>query len=347
MVLGAPAVLSRPRALALAGLTVALAAYHAGAGRLWNLGFYPDVAFLAAVLFPATLLVIWLALPLQRARWLAPAGFALVVVAVLLRAADLSVLFNLAKLFALVALGFWFLSYFETVAWAVLIAVLIPWIDALSVWRGPTDYVVSEKPGLFEEVSVEFRLPGEEASANLGPPDFLFFSLFLAAAERFGLRVAWTWLAMVALLSATLVLTATTDVAGLPALPAICLGFLLPNADLIWRALRRRGRAPVRIYGRTDAEMFDVDADLLERTAGHVVLLTRDRPPRDAEVSFENGRGTLMIGGAEPVPVAVHDLPHGIVVVPYDDDPTYVYDVHPEQLAADDAKIERLVRERS
>jgi hypothetical protein len=64
-------------------------------------------------------------------------------------------------------------------------------------------------------------------------------SLFLAAADRFGLRVAWTWLAMTALLGGTLVLTATTDVAGLPALPAVAFGFLIANADLIWRALRR------------------------------------------------------------------------------------------------------------
>ena len=41
-----------------------------------------------------------------------------------------------------------------------------------------------------------------------------------------------------------------TDVAGLPALPALSLGFLLPNVDLIWAQLRRRGRglcpAPAR-----------------------------------------------------------------------------------------------------
>jgi hypothetical protein len=34
------------------------------------------------------------------------------------------------------------------------------------------------------------------------------------------------------------------DVAGLPALPAISLGFLLPNADLLWRALRERSARP-------------------------------------------------------------------------------------------------------
>lgn len=238
MVRRAAAVLSRRRALALAAVTLALGAYTAGAGHLWDGGLAADVAFITAVLFPATLLPAWLALPFSRSRGLLLVGISLVVLAVLLRAAHLDVLFNLAKLFALIVLGFWFLSYFETVAWAVLIAVIIPFVDAISVWRGPTQYVVSEQPGLFDDVSIAFRVPGEDSSANLGPPDILFFALFLAASERFGLRVAWTWLAMVALLSGTLVLTATTDVAGLPALPAICIGFLLPNADLIWRALR-------------------------------------------------------------------------------------------------------------
>jgi len=236
----AAALLSAPRALALAGLTLALAVYTAGADHLWDAGLTADVAFLTAVLFPATLLVPWITLPLARARGLLVVGLALVVFAVLCRLAHLDVLFNLAKLFALVAIGFWFLSYFETVAWAVLIALIIPVVDAISVWRGPTNYVVSEKPGVFEDVSIAFRIPGEDSSANLGPPDILFFALFLAAAERFGLRVGWTWLAMTALLSLTLVLTVTTDVAGLPALPAICIGFLLPNADLIWRELRRK-----------------------------------------------------------------------------------------------------------
>jgi hypothetical protein len=68
----------------------------------------------------------------------------------------------------------------------------------------------------------------------------VFFSLFLAAADRFGLRVAATWLGMCTCLAATLVLVWAWDgIAGLPALPAICLGFLVPNADLLWRDVRR------------------------------------------------------------------------------------------------------------
>ena len=239
MVRRAAALLEQPRALAFAGLAAAFAAYSAGAGLLWDGGLWPDVLFISLVLFPATLGLVWLALPLRHEKRLLVAGLALVVLAVLLRLADLDVLFNLAKLLALVALGFWFLSYFETVAWALLVAVIIPWVDAISVWRGPTDYVVSEQPDVFDNVSIAFRVPGERVSANLGPPDILFFALFLGAAERWGLRVAWTWISMTALLGATLILTATTDVDGLPALPAICVGFLLPNADLLWREIRR------------------------------------------------------------------------------------------------------------
>jgi hypothetical protein len=239
----AAAVLGRPRTLAFTGLTAAFAAYSAGAGRLWDAGLWPDVLFLSLVVFPATLGLVWLALPLRRRRGLLLAGLGLVVLAVLLRLAELDVLFNLAKLFALAALGFWFLAYFETVLWAALVALIIPWVDAVSVWRGPTDYVVSEQPSVFENLSIAFRVPGEPGSANLGPPDILFFALFLGTADRWRLRVAWTWVSMTALLGATLILTATTDVDGLPALPAICVGFLLPNADLLWRDFRRTGKA--------------------------------------------------------------------------------------------------------
>ena len=179
----------------------------------------------------------------------------------------------------LVALGFWFLTYFETVAWAVLVAAIIPWVDAISVWRGPTDYVVEEQPQLFDNVSIAFRLPGEDGTANLGPPDILFFALFLAAADRFGLRPVWTWLTMTALLGATLAL-AVADRCRRPA-----------------RAPRDRGRLPARERGpdlaRAAPARASAGADLREdgcellRPRGRrdrarpaaVVVLTRDRPP--------------------------------------------------------------------
>lgn len=331
--------MSRERWAAVAALTSGLAAYTAVADRLWEAGLWPDLAWLVLVLFPVTLGIVWLLLPLRDHPAALPAGLVCAVLAVLCHLVELDVLANLAKLIALALLGFWFLSWFENVMWAALIAVIIPWVDAVSVWRGPTEYVVEEQPEVFDNVSIAFRIPGENATANLGPPDVLFFALFLAAADRFGLRTAWTWIAMTGLLGATLVLAANTDVAGLPALPAICIGFLLPNADLLWEALRRRGRAPGRIYGRGAGDFYDLDADVIERAPARVVLLTRERPPRTAVV--EAGRLTLdgeAVGEAE-----LHDLPNGVVVVPLG---ATEHPVHPEQHAADEAKVERLIRER-
>ena len=331
--------MSRQRWAAFAALAAALALYTAAADRFWDASLWPDLIFLTVVLFPATFALVWLLLPLREHRAMLPVGLTLGALAVLLHFTELDVLNNLAKLFALVCLGFWFLSWFENVMWAALIAVVIPWVDAISVWRGPTEYVVEQQPQVFDEVSIAFRVPGENSTANLGPPDILFFSLFLAAADRFGLRVAWTWLAMTTLLGATLILAATTDVNGLPALPAICFGFLLPNADILWTALRRRGRAPGRIYGRGPGDFYDLDADVIERTPAGVVLLTRERPPRTAVVDA----GRLSLDGTDIGEADVHDLPNGVVVVPLGETE---HSVHPEQHAADEDKVERLKKER-
>ena len=241
MVGRATALLSTRRAAALAVVVTLLVAWDAGAGVLPNVGIWPDVLVVALLLLPLTFSVPWLALPAATARGLLPVGAALVVLAVLLDLAETESVFNVAKLLALTAVGFLFMQLFEALSWVVLVAVVIPWVDALSVWRGPTDYVVSEQPSLFDRISIAFRLPGEDGSANIGPPDILFFALFLAAADRFQLRVAWTWLSMVGLLALTLILTTSFEINGLPALPAIALGFLLPNADLLWKAWRERG----------------------------------------------------------------------------------------------------------
>ena len=242
---GAAAVLTGARgsrAAGLAGLLALVGLYTAFGGGLPELSTTWDVAFIAALVMPAVFGVAWLALPWRDARGLLPVGLALAALALLLREADADTLFELSKLAALIALGFWFLSVFEELWWVVLVAAIIPLVDIASVWRGPTEYVVSEQPGFFEEIAFGFRVPGEDAYAHLGPPDVIFFALFLAGAVRFGLRAGWTWAAMTAGLGLTLVLTAVWDeVAGLPALPAIAFGFLLPNADRIWRGLRRSG----------------------------------------------------------------------------------------------------------
>jgi hypothetical protein len=236
--------MSGRRTASLALLSAALVAWGAGAGALPDLDDRWDVALTAAVLIPVTFAVPWLALPLmgERRLWLGAIGVAALAVGLDLIGATSA--FDVAKLFALTLGAFAFLALFEGLLGVVLVACLIPWVDIASVLWGPTKVVVEEKPGLFERISVGFRLPGEADGARIGPPDVLFFALFLGAATTYGLRTTWTWLAMTALLSATLVATYVFDLGGLPALPAVALGFLLPNADLLWRsfAAARRER---------------------------------------------------------------------------------------------------------
>jgi hypothetical protein len=239
------------RAAALAALLVALAAYGALAADLPGLPSRLDLAVVALLVLPASLAVVWLALPLARVRALPLAGAAVALgaVAFALELADVDSVANVAKLGCFVLIGLWFVSFFEEPWWVGLVAVLVPWVDVWSVAVGPTRYVVDEQPGFFEEISVGFAVPGELSTVNLGPPDIIFFSLFLAAALLYGLRPGWTWIAMTGLLSLTLVIIWEWDVAGLPALPAVCLGFLAPNADRLWRDFQearaaRRDQAP-------------------------------------------------------------------------------------------------------
>jgi hypothetical protein len=226
------------RAAALVALVTALLAYSFAADSLPNLSLWWDVALLA-VLFPAFFLLVWLALPLQHARGLLALAVGFAVVAVLCELGDVDTIANFAKLGAMTMFAFWFLDLFQELAWVVLVACAVPWVDAYSVWRGPTGELVEHHSGTFDVLSMGFPLPHEKTDPRLGLPDLLFFALFLATAARFHLRVAWTWLAMVVGLGSTVAIAVWADVSGLPALPALSIGFLVPNLDRVWAAVRR------------------------------------------------------------------------------------------------------------
>jgi hypothetical protein len=226
------------RVTALLVLSVALGVYYAVAESLPNFSLWVEVAILSFLVIPAVFGLVYLALPLWRKPWLLRAGVGVALLAVVLTIADLDVLANFAKLGAVTLLAWWFLSFFETAAWVATVALIIPWVDAISVWRGPTKQIVTHKRELFTTFSFAFPLPGEENTAQLGLPDLLFFALFLGAAARWGLRTRLTWLALTLSFGATLALTVAFDIGGLPALPLLALGFLAPNADLLWRRLR-------------------------------------------------------------------------------------------------------------
>ena len=237
--------MTRRRAGALGVLLAALVAYSALAQQLPELPSRGALAVVALLVLPAFFATVWLALPLVNIRrphlLIAAAGLA-ALLWVGLELADVDSASNVAKFSAFALAGLWFVTLFEELWWVALVAVIVPWMDVWSVAFGPTRYVVEEQPGFFEEISVAFALPGEAGSVNLGPPDVIFFALFLAAAARFDLRVAWTWIAMTGFLALTLVLVWEWEVFGLPALPAVCLGFLVANADLLWRNARESWR---------------------------------------------------------------------------------------------------------
>jgi hypothetical protein len=228
------------RAAAVLGLVAAIGAYDWLHARLWSASDWWDVAFLAFVLMPASFAIVWLLLPLRTARGLLPTGVVLAVLAAVLHVAGWHTPENLVKFGAIVFVGFWFLSYFETAAWVVVVSLIIPWVDAYSVWKGPTKVIVTHHAQVFTALSYAFPIPGEHTAANLGVPDVLFFSLFLAASARFALRVRWTWLALTASFGVTIALAVALSLGGLPALPGLSLGFLLPNADLLWQKLQAK-----------------------------------------------------------------------------------------------------------
>jgi hypothetical protein len=233
---GAPSLLGR--AGAFAALLGVLLAYYALVGHLWEASLWWDIAWLAFALIPAVFGLVGLALPLRRGRGLIAAALAFGALAAVCHLASLEIPGNFAKLAAMTLFAWWFLTFFEALSWVVGVACVIPFVDAYSVWRGPTKHIVENQRDVFTTLSIAFPVPGGDGAANLGLPDVLFFALFLAASARFGLRVAWTWVGMAAGVGATMALAVGLDVGGLPALPLISAGFLLPNADLLWRRLR-------------------------------------------------------------------------------------------------------------
>lgn len=248
------------RVAALLSLGTALGLYYAFHDRLWEASTWWDIAFMGVVLIPACFGLVWLVLPLRNWRGLLPSAIAFGWWAAAFHFAGWNTPENFCKIFALTAIGFWFLGWFESLSWVVLVAAIIPVVDAFSVFspRGPTNVIVTEHREVFTTLSFAFPIPGEPYSANLGLPDLLFFALFLAASARFALRPGLTWILLTLSFGATLALAAAWR-GGLPALPLLSIGFLLTNADLIWQRLRPAGRerrsveTGTRSSGRTDA----------------------------------------------------------------------------------------------
>lgn len=235
MVGRAATVLARRRAFA--ALFAVVVSWFVVAPHLPYVGHTWNVWLVSLVVLPVTLLLVLLALPLWSRRWTWVATVAFALLALLFSVLGWGLPANFAKLFAAVFAGWAFLALFEALSWVVLIALVIPFVDIISVWRGPTHSITTKHFHVYLDVAIAFLVPGGSA-AYLGPPDILFYALFLAAAARWRLRVGRTWLAMTAMYALTIVVANAADVGGLPALPFLSAGFFLANGDLLWRRLR-------------------------------------------------------------------------------------------------------------
>jgi hypothetical protein len=235
---GIPAsVLARPRVTAFVALAVLVCAWFLTAPHLGRIGLWPAIILVSVLILPGTLALVLIALPLWDRRWLFVAVVVLALVALVCTIADLGLAANFAKLWAAVFAGWAFLRLFERLSWIVLVAFIIPLVDIISVWKGPTHTITQHHFEVYTAVAIAFLVPGGGA-AYLGPPDVLFYALFLAAAARWHLRVNWTWAATTFMYGLTIIIATAADVGGLPALPFLSFGFLVANGDLLWRAIR-------------------------------------------------------------------------------------------------------------
>ena len=126
----------------------------------WSL--WPSILLTALVLMPATFLIVWLSLPFafRPWPWLAGGTAVFLVAAFVFWKVDLPIPSSICKFMAYMLFGFLFLQAFQELSWVVLVAALIPVVDAYSVWRGPTNDITEHHEEVFSGVAVSFVVPG-------------------------------------------------------------------------------------------------------------------------------------------------------------------------------------------
>jgi hypothetical protein len=160
-VVGRAAALLKSRPALALGFLFLLGVYYASSEYLPDLPQWAAVLWIGFTLSALAFAPVALALPLRRERLLVLLVLAFGAITACLYLLGASLYASLPKLAAAALVGFFFLRYFEKLGWVVLLALLIPTVDTFSVWRGPTHYVVTEKPQVFDVSSVAFPVPGE------------------------------------------------------------------------------------------------------------------------------------------------------------------------------------------
>ena len=133
-----------------------------------------------------------------------------------------------------------FARWLAAPAIAVAVPLFVAAIDTLSVAFGPTSRLLDAGTGRVDALSFDLPAWGDAGSAgHLGFSDAFFVALFAAWAWRFGLRRRATIGGLLLGLLAALGLSGALD-RGIPALPFVAAGYLLPNVDRRWALSPRR-----------------------------------------------------------------------------------------------------------
>ena len=200
-----------------------------------------DIMLSSALVLSLVAVLVWGLLPLhvlgRRLPLLTAAALPLAILFVWLGWVPLA---NVAKVVAAAALGIWIAEELEKLSWIVIVAVVSAAVDVVSVAAGPTKAILDQGPVVVGYFTVAVTWAGytyREAYTGLGISDVIFLALYLGAARRFGLRVGWSAVAMVASFLATI--AAAMWWTALPALPLLSVAFLAVNGDLLWKKLRR------------------------------------------------------------------------------------------------------------
>ena len=139
------------------------------------------------------------------------------------------------------ATGLLFARWLAVAAIALAAPLFVAAVDVLSVALGPTSRLLDAGTARVDALSFDLPAWGDAGSAgHLGLSDAFFLSLFAAWAWRLGLRRGATVVGMLLGLVGALGLGVALDRA-IPALPLLAAGYLLPNADRLWKLARRDG----------------------------------------------------------------------------------------------------------
>jgi len=155
-----------------------------------------------------------------------------------LDAADVGAAANVFEALLAGAIGLLLARALAAPAFALTVAPFVALVDAWALASGPAERLLEDGRDAADPLS--FDLPawgGSDGAGHVGVVDALFLAMFASWAWRHDLRRRTTICAMVLGLLAALALGVALDRA-IPALPLIATGFLLPNADHLWRLLR-------------------------------------------------------------------------------------------------------------